>query len=63
MDTITTAQKPIHYPEGDGKRMGETDLHSGALIYLREGLKGRRCKAINCSKASTSECRLPGRGK
>jgi Uma2 family endonuclease len=39
MDTITTAQKPIHYPESDGKPMGETDLHIDALIYLREALK------------------------
>jgi hypothetical protein len=28
MDTITTAQKPIQYPESDGKPMGETDLIS-----------------------------------
>jgi Uma2 family endonuclease len=39
MDTITTAQKQIHYPESDGKPMGETDLHIDALIYLREALK------------------------
>jgi Uma2 family endonuclease len=39
MDTITTAQKPLHYPESDGKPMGETDLHIDALIYLREALK------------------------
>jgi Uma2 family endonuclease len=39
MDTITTAQTPIHYPESDGKTMGETDWHIDALIYLREALK------------------------
>ena len=39
MDAITTASKPIHYPESDGKPMGETDLHIDALIYLREALK------------------------
>jgi Uma2 family endonuclease len=39
MDTITTAQKPLHYPESDGKPMGETDLHIDALIYLREALR------------------------
>ena len=39
MDTITTAQKPLHYPESDGKPMGETDVHIDALIYLREALK------------------------
>jgi Uma2 family endonuclease len=39
METITTAQKPIHYPESDGKPMGETDWHIDALIYLREALK------------------------
>jgi Uma2 family endonuclease len=39
MDTITTAQKPLHYPESNGKPMGETDLHIDALIYLREALR------------------------
>ena len=39
MDTISTAQKPIHYPETDGKPMGETDVHIDALIYLREALR------------------------
>jgi Uma2 family endonuclease len=39
MDTITTAAQPIHYPESDGKPMGETDVHIDALIYLREALK------------------------
>jgi Uma2 family endonuclease len=39
MDTITTAQKPLYYPESDGKPMGETDLHIDALIYLREALR------------------------
>src|SRR5207244_791296 len=39
MDTISTAHKPIHYPETDGKPMGETDVHIDALIYLREALR------------------------
>src|SRR5688572_9261504 len=39
MDGITTAAKPIHYPESDGKPMGETDVHIDALIYLREALR------------------------
>jgi len=39
METITTAQKPLYYPESDGKPMGETDVHIDALIYLREALK------------------------
>src|ERR1700757_1155343 len=39
MDTISTAQKPIHYPETDGKPIGETDVHIDALIYLREALR------------------------
>src|SRR5215475_2297688 len=39
MDRITTAAPPIHYPETDGKPMGETDVHIDALIYLREALK------------------------
>jgi Uma2 family endonuclease len=38
MDRITTAQQ-IHYPESDGKPMGETDVHIDALIYLREVLR------------------------
>lgn len=41
MAAITTApvEKPIHYPESDGKPMAETDVHIDALIYLRETLK------------------------
>jgi Uma2 family endonuclease len=39
MDTITTTVRPIHYPESDGKPMGETDVHIDVLIYLREALK------------------------
>ena len=39
MDATTATQKPIHYPESDGKPMGETDVHIDALIYLREALK------------------------
>ena len=35
----TTTEKPIHYPESDGKPMAETDVHIDALIYLRETLK------------------------
>ena len=39
MDAITTIPKPIHYPESDGKPIGETDVHIDALIYLREALR------------------------
>ena len=39
MDTSLTVPKPIHYPETDGKPMGETDVHIDALIYLREALR------------------------
>ena len=39
MDRITTASAQIHYPESDGKPMGETDVHIDALIYLREALR------------------------
>ena len=39
MDTISTTQKPIHYPETDGKPMAETDVHIDVLIYLREALR------------------------
>ena len=35
MDCITTAPAQIHYPESDGKPMGETDVQIHALIYLR----------------------------
>jgi hypothetical protein len=34
MDAISTAQKPIHYPESDGKPMAETDVHIDVRIYL-----------------------------
>lgn len=37
--TTSTTEKPIHYPESDGKLMAETDVHIDALIYLRETLK------------------------
>jgi Uma2 family endonuclease len=36
-DSPTTIQ--MHYPESDGKPMGETDVHIDALIYLREALR------------------------
>ena len=39
MDTIPTVYKSIHYPETDGKPMGETDVHIDVLIYLREALR------------------------
>jgi len=39
MDTVPTVQKPIYYPETDGKPMAETDVHIDALIYLREALR------------------------
>jgi Uma2 family endonuclease len=39
MDRITTTAPQIHYPESDGKPMGETDVHIDALIYLREALR------------------------
>ena len=39
MDAISTARRPIHYPESDGKPMAETDVHIDVLIYLRETLR------------------------
>ena len=39
MDHVTPTAAQIHYPESDGKPMGETDMHIDALIYLREGLR------------------------
>jgi Uma2 family endonuclease len=39
MDHVTTTATQIHYPESDGKPMGETDVHIDALIYLREALR------------------------
>jgi Uma2 family endonuclease len=39
MDAISTTQKPIHYPETDGKPMAETDVHIDVLICLREALR------------------------
>jgi Uma2 family endonuclease len=39
MDRLTTAATQIHYPESDGKPMGESDVHIDALIYLREALR------------------------
>jgi Uma2 family endonuclease len=39
MDAISTTQKPILYPETDGKPMAETDVHIDVLIYLREALR------------------------
>jgi Uma2 family endonuclease len=39
MDHVTTPATQIHYPESDGKPMGETDVHIDALIYLREALR------------------------
>jgi len=39
MDVSTITANQIHYPETDGKPMGETDVHIDALIYLREALK------------------------
>jgi len=39
MDRITTTAPQIHYPESDGKPIGETDVHIDALIYLREALR------------------------
>jgi Uma2 family endonuclease len=39
MEHVTTAAQQIHYPESDGKPMGETDVHIDALIYLREALR------------------------
>ena len=39
MERITAAPTQIHYPERDGKPMGETDVHIDALIYLREALR------------------------
>jgi Uma2 family endonuclease len=39
MAHIPTTPTQIHYPESDGKPMGETDVHIDALIYLREALR------------------------
>jgi len=39
MDHVMTTATQIHYPESDGKPMGETDVHIDALIYLREALR------------------------
>jgi Uma2 family endonuclease len=39
MEHVTTTATQIHYPESDGKPMGETDVHIDALIYLREALR------------------------
>jgi Uma2 family endonuclease len=39
MERITTTAPQIHYPESDGKPIGETDVHIDALIYLREALR------------------------
>lgn len=33
------AQPRVHYPESDGKPMGETDLHMLLIIYLRTALE------------------------
>jgi Uma2 family endonuclease len=39
MNAISTTQKPVHYPETDGKPMAETDVHIDVLIHLREALR------------------------
>jgi Uma2 family endonuclease len=39
MDAMSTTEKPLHYPETDGKPMAETDVHIDVLIYLREALR------------------------
>jgi len=39
MDALPTEQKPMPYPETDGKPMAETDVHIDTLIYLREALR------------------------
>jgi Uma2 family endonuclease len=39
VSTAVTADKPVFYPESDGRPMAETDIHIDALIYLREALK------------------------
>ncbi len=36
---VTPVQPAIHYPERDGKPMGETDFHISAIIYLRQALR------------------------
>jgi Uma2 family endonuclease len=41
-DTLTLAGIPArepHYPERDGKPVGETDFHISAIFYLRQALK------------------------
>ncbi len=35
----TLAGPAIHYPESDGKPMGETDFHISAILYLRQALR------------------------
>jgi len=37
--TVTPVKPAIHYPERDGKPMGETDFHISAIIYLRQALR------------------------
>jgi Uma2 family endonuclease len=39
MDDHTTTATQVHYPESDGRPLGETDVHIDALIYLREALR------------------------
>lgn len=34
-----TVATPIHYPESDGKPVGETDFHIAAIFYLRGALR------------------------
>ncbi len=38
-DTNTTVSRTIHYPESDGKPVGETDFHIAAIFYLRAALR------------------------
>ncbi len=37
--TPVPAAPAIHYPESDGKPMGETDFHISAILYLRQALR------------------------
>jgi Uma2 family endonuclease len=36
MEAVQT--KHVHYPESDGKPMGETDFHVSVILYLRQAL-------------------------
>ncbi len=39
LTTVAPVKPTIHYPERDGKPMGETDFHISTIIYLRQALR------------------------